>query len=138
MPKWMAEGEYQTRTSVSCSAGRLSTGWFQSDSLNQRARRWAGSDVRPGSRPRAYRGGTTFLGNMTGLPAMTQLCGFSASVTRQLDGGGRQTRAATRVQSRLDSLSSISPCSSIVSAAAPLRTVTVTAICFSVGLAGCG
>jgi len=37
----------------------------------------ARSDVKPGSTSTPYRGGTTFLGNMTGLPALTFPCGFS-------------------------------------------------------------
>ncbi len=42
----------------------------------------AGSDVRPGSSSTPFRGGTTFLGNMTGLPAMTIPAGFSAGPPR--------------------------------------------------------
>lgn len=38
----------------------------------------AGTDVKPGSTAARFRGGTTFLGNMTGLPAMILPCGFSA------------------------------------------------------------
>ena len=38
----------------------------------------AGTDVKPGSAPQRFRGGTTFLGNMTGLPALVLPCGFSA------------------------------------------------------------
>lgn len=38
----------------------------------------AGSDVKKSAEASAYRDGTTFLGNMTGLPAMTMLCGFSS------------------------------------------------------------
>ncbi|HUU36416.1 MAG TPA: amidase family protein [Vicinamibacterales bacterium] len=37
----------------------------------------AGTDVKPGSRAERFRGGTTFLGNMTGLPALMLPCGFS-------------------------------------------------------------
>jgi aspartyl-tRNA(Asn)/glutamyl-tRNA(Gln) amidotransferase subunit A len=37
----------------------------------------AGSDVKPGSTSPPYRGGNTFLGNMTGNPAITIPCGFS-------------------------------------------------------------
>jgi aspartyl-tRNA(Asn)/glutamyl-tRNA(Gln) amidotransferase subunit A len=37
----------------------------------------AGSDVKPGSAAPPYRGGNTFLGNMTGNPAITIPCGFS-------------------------------------------------------------
>ncbi len=37
----------------------------------------ARSDVKPGSPSPAFRGGNTFLGNMTGLPAITIPCGFS-------------------------------------------------------------
>jgi aspartyl-tRNA(Asn)/glutamyl-tRNA(Gln) amidotransferase subunit A len=37
----------------------------------------AGSDVKPGSKAPPYRGGNTFLGNMTGNPAITIPCGFS-------------------------------------------------------------
>jgi len=48
--------------------------------------------------------------------ALLALAGFSAQVTRQLAGGGRQTVAATIVQSRLDSLSSIAPCTTVVPA----------------------
>jgi aspartyl-tRNA(Asn)/glutamyl-tRNA(Gln) amidotransferase subunit A len=38
----------------------------------------AGTDVKPGSKAARFRGGTTFLGNMTGLPALVLPCGFSA------------------------------------------------------------
>lgn len=38
----------------------------------------AKSDVKPGSKATPYRGGTTFLGDMTGQPAMTIPCGFTA------------------------------------------------------------
>ncbi len=38
----------------------------------------AASDVKPGSAPPPYRGGNTFIGNMTGLPAIVVPCGFSA------------------------------------------------------------
>jgi aspartyl-tRNA(Asn)/glutamyl-tRNA(Gln) amidotransferase subunit A len=37
----------------------------------------AGSDVKPGSTSLDYRPGNTFLGNMTGNPAITIPCGFS-------------------------------------------------------------
>ncbi|HJS73583.1 MAG TPA: amidase [Vicinamibacteria bacterium] len=37
----------------------------------------ARSDVKPGSTSPAFRGGNTFLGNMTGLPAITIPCGFT-------------------------------------------------------------
>jgi aspartyl-tRNA(Asn)/glutamyl-tRNA(Gln) amidotransferase subunit A len=37
----------------------------------------AGTDVKPGSKASRFRGGTTFLGNMTGLPALVLPCGFS-------------------------------------------------------------
>ena len=33
--------------------------------------------MKPGSTSVAFRGGNTFLGNMTGLPAITIPCGFS-------------------------------------------------------------
>ncbi|MGE3273561.1 MAG: amidase [Vicinamibacterales bacterium] len=38
----------------------------------------AGTDVKPGSEPVRFRGGNTFIGNMTGLPALVLPCGFSA------------------------------------------------------------
>ncbi|MGE4086340.1 MAG: amidase [Vicinamibacterales bacterium] len=38
----------------------------------------AGTDVKPGSTPERFRSGNTFLGNMTGLPALVLPCGFSA------------------------------------------------------------
>jgi aspartyl-tRNA(Asn)/glutamyl-tRNA(Gln) amidotransferase subunit A len=38
----------------------------------------AASDVKPGSSSPPYMGGNTFIGNMTGLPAMVVPCGFSA------------------------------------------------------------
>jgi aspartyl-tRNA(Asn)/glutamyl-tRNA(Gln) amidotransferase subunit A len=38
----------------------------------------AGTDVKPGSKSTPFRPGNTFLGNMTGLPAMSLPCGFSA------------------------------------------------------------
>jgi aspartyl-tRNA(Asn)/glutamyl-tRNA(Gln) amidotransferase subunit A len=37
----------------------------------------AASDVKPGSKPTAFRAGNTFLGNMTGLPAIVIPCGFT-------------------------------------------------------------
>ena len=37
----------------------------------------AGTDVKPGSKPTPFRAGNTFLGNMTGLPALSLPCGFS-------------------------------------------------------------
>jgi aspartyl-tRNA(Asn)/glutamyl-tRNA(Gln) amidotransferase subunit A len=51
----------------------------------------ARSDVKPGSVSPIFRGGTTFLGNMTGLPAITFPCGFtqgppSLPITLQLYG----------------------------------------------------
>ncbi len=39
----------------------------------------AKSDVRPGSTATPYRGGNTFIGDMTGLPAITIPCGFTTS-----------------------------------------------------------
>ena len=41
----------------------------------------AGSEIKPGSSPTEFRVGNTFLGNMTGLPAMVQPCGFSSGDT---------------------------------------------------------
>ncbi|HTK29966.1 MAG TPA: amidase [Vicinamibacterales bacterium] len=38
----------------------------------------ARSDVKPGSTATPYRGGTTFIGDMTGLPAIVLPCGFTA------------------------------------------------------------
>ncbi len=38
----------------------------------------ARSDVRPGSTPPRFRRGNTFIGNMTGLPAITLPCGFAS------------------------------------------------------------
>jgi aspartyl-tRNA(Asn)/glutamyl-tRNA(Gln) amidotransferase subunit A len=38
----------------------------------------AGTDVKPGSEPVRFRTGNTFIGNMTGLPALVLPCGFSA------------------------------------------------------------
>jgi aspartyl-tRNA(Asn)/glutamyl-tRNA(Gln) amidotransferase subunit A len=38
----------------------------------------AATDVKPGSIATPFRGGNTFLGNMTGLPALVLPCGFSA------------------------------------------------------------
>jgi aspartyl-tRNA(Asn)/glutamyl-tRNA(Gln) amidotransferase subunit A len=38
----------------------------------------AGTDVKPGSTAAPFRSGNTFLGNMTGLPALVLPCGFSA------------------------------------------------------------
>ena len=37
----------------------------------------AASDVKPGSTATPYRGGNTFIGNMTGLPAIVIPCGFT-------------------------------------------------------------
>ncbi len=39
----------------------------------------AGSDVRPGSTATPYRGGNTFIGDMTGMPGLVIPCGFTAS-----------------------------------------------------------
>lgn len=82
--------------------------------------------VRPASGraagPSAARGraGMTLVELMVALfvlgVALLALAGFSVQVTRQLAGGGRQSLAATIVQSRLDSLSSITNCNSIVGA----------------------
>ena len=38
----------------------------------------ARSDIKPGSSSTPFRGGNTFLGDMTGLPALTIPCGFTA------------------------------------------------------------
>ena len=38
----------------------------------------AGTDVKPGSKATPFRGGNTFLGNMTGLPGLVVPCGFSS------------------------------------------------------------
>jgi aspartyl-tRNA(Asn)/glutamyl-tRNA(Gln) amidotransferase subunit A len=38
----------------------------------------ARSDVKPGSRSTPFRGGTTFIGDMTGLPAIVIPCGFTS------------------------------------------------------------
>lgn len=57
--------------------------------------------------------------------ALLALAGFSATVTRQLDGGKRQSLAATMAQSRLDSLSTLAPCNNILAGAA-VRTGTRT------------
>jgi aspartyl-tRNA(Asn)/glutamyl-tRNA(Gln) amidotransferase subunit A len=38
----------------------------------------AATDVKPGSKPTPFRLSNTFLGNMTGLPALTLPCGFSS------------------------------------------------------------
>jgi len=38
----------------------------------------AGTDVKPGSTSPPYRGGNTFIGNMTGLPAIVIPCGFTS------------------------------------------------------------
>jgi prepilin-type N-terminal cleavage/methylation domain-containing protein len=87
---------------------------------------------RPASVERRPRGraGVTLIELMVALfvigVALLGLAGFSGSVTRQLAGGGRQTLAATLVQSRLDSLSSISPCTSIVASGATRTGVRVT------------
>jgi Asp-tRNA(Asn)/Glu-tRNA(Gln) amidotransferase A subunit family amidase len=37
----------------------------------------AATDVKPGSTSSPFRGSNTFLGNMTGLPALVLPCGFS-------------------------------------------------------------
>lgn len=42
----------------------------------------AATDVKPGSVPAAPRSGNTFLGNMTGLPALVLPCGFSSGPPR--------------------------------------------------------
>jgi aspartyl-tRNA(Asn)/glutamyl-tRNA(Gln) amidotransferase subunit A len=42
----------------------------------------AATDVKPGVTPTPFRGGSTFLGNMTGLPALVLPCGFSAGPPR--------------------------------------------------------
>ncbi len=38
----------------------------------------AGTDVKPGAAPTPFRGGNTFIGNMTGLPAIVVPCGFTS------------------------------------------------------------
>jgi Tfp pilus assembly protein PilV len=81
------------------------------------------------ARRRRERRGVTRLALLVALfvlgVALLGLAGASVSVTRQLAGGGRQTLAATLAQSRLDSLSSIAPCSNIVGSGAT-RTGTLT------------
>ena len=82
----------------------------------------------PGAPPAPRgRAGMTLVELMVALfvlgVALLALAGFSAQVTRQLAGGGRQTLAATIVQSRLDSLSTIAPCGTIVP---PNATITGT------------
>ena len=42
----------------------------------------AGTDVKPGSKPTPFRAGNTFLGNMTGLPAIVIPCGFTSDEPR--------------------------------------------------------
>jgi aspartyl-tRNA(Asn)/glutamyl-tRNA(Gln) amidotransferase subunit A len=42
----------------------------------------AATDVKPGSVPTPFRTGNTFLGNMTGLPALVLPCGFSSGPPR--------------------------------------------------------
>ena len=73
------------------------------------------ASARPAPRGRA---GVTLIELMVALfvlgVALLGLAGVSGKVTQQLSGGGRQTLAATMVQSRLDSLSSIAPCTSIL------------------------
>ena len=80
-------------------------------------------------RPR-NRDGMTLVELMVALfvlgVALLALAGFSTQVTRQLAAGGRQTVAATIVQSRLDSLSSIAPCGSIVAAGATITGTRTT------------
>lgn len=45
----------------------------------------AASDIKPGSTPSPIRTGNTFIGNMTGYPAMVQPCGFTSEApTRPL------------------------------------------------------
>ena len=46
--------------------------------------------------------------------ALLGLAGMSGTVARQLAGGSRQTAAAMVVQSRIDSLASLSPCTLVV------------------------
>jgi aspartyl-tRNA(Asn)/glutamyl-tRNA(Gln) amidotransferase subunit A len=62
----------------------------------------AGSDVKPGSTSPAFRPGNTFLGNMTGNPAVTIPCGFSEGppelpITIQLYGRPFDEAAILRV-----------------------------------------
>lgn len=74
--------------------------------------------VATAARPRG-RAGVTLIELMVAMivlsVALLGLAGVSGAVTRQLAGGGLQTLAATMAQSRLDSLSSIHPCSEILS-----------------------
>ena len=58
--------------------------------------------------------------------AILGLAGMSGTVARQLGGGSRQTAAAMVVQSRIDSLSSIAPCTAIVAEGATKTGTTVT------------
>ena len=48
-------------------------------------RRSPRTDVKPGVAAERFRGGNTFLGNMTGLPALVLPCGFSAGPPRPAD-----------------------------------------------------
>ena len=58
--------------------------------------------------------------------ALLGLAGMSGTVSRQLAGGSRQTAAAMVVQSRIDSLSSIAPCTAIVGENQTRTGTTVT------------
>ncbi|HEY0969464.1 MAG TPA: prepilin-type N-terminal cleavage/methylation domain-containing protein [Gemmatimonadales bacterium] len=80
--------------------------------------------------PRGLRRGLTLIELMIAVliinVALLALAGLGATVSRQLRQGAVQTRAAMMVQSRLDSLASLQPCNSIVSATNPTRTGTAT------------
>ena len=59
--------------------------------------------------------------------ALLGLAGMSGTVSRQLGAGSRQTAAAMVVQSRLDSLASIAPCTAIIAdGAAPISGTATT------------
>ena len=58
--------------------------------------------------------------------ALLGLAGMSGAVARQLGNGSRQTAAAMVVQSRLDSLASLSPCTSIVAEGASKSSASST------------
>lgn len=58
--------------------------------------------------------------------ALLGLAGMSGTVARQLGGGSRQTSAAMIVQSRIDSIASIAPCTALVAEGATRSGTTVT------------
>lgn len=80
------------------------------------------------SAPRGSRRGLTLIELMVAMlilnVALLALAGLGATVSKQMRSGAIQTRAALRVQSRLDSLASIQPCQNLLTTGVPVGSLT--------------